>query len=622
MTDRKKGIGAIFGSLMRGVDLSRRIVANFLFVLLLIFVLAALGGGGGAAVPSEAALVLAPQGVLVEQLSGDPLERAMDEALGSYVAEELMDDLLDAIAAAKDDDRIQAIYLSLNSFQGGGLDKLQRLHGALEDFKAAGKTVVASADMYTRGGYLVASAANEVHLHPMGAVLLDGYGRYRTYHREAIERLELDWNVFKVGEFKSAVEPYLRDNMSDEAREANMEYLGDLWTGYLEHVAAARNINAQELRNNLDAMAGMVTEAEGHLAQVALNTGLVDHLSKRTEVRQRMMDQVGANDSGTSFSQVSMDEYLEALGESRHRHKTTGDGVGVVVARGTILDGTQPPGKIGGDSTAQLIRQARNDDTVKAIVLRVDSGGGSALASEVIREELAAAREDGKKVVVSMGSVAASGGYWVATSSDEIWASPNTITGSIGIFGMIPTYQKPLAKYLGTRVDGVGTNWLAGALRPDRELDPRVGEIIQANVERGYRQFLDRVAEARDMTPAEVDPYARGRVWSGSDAHDIGLVDQLGDLDEAIASAAALAGLGDDYAVRIIEKELELSEQIAAQLLAKAESALGFFNIERLTPPKSSMERRLMDNLNGHLEFLSLFDDPMHVYAHCLCEVE
>ena len=607
---------------MRGVDLSRRIVVNVLFIFFVFLILAALGSGGGTTVPSGSALVMAPSGFLVEQLSGDALDRATQEAMGTYIPEILVDDLLDALDAAKDDDRIQALYLSLNGFQGGGLDKLERVRSAIEDFKSSGKPVVANAEMYTKGSYYLATAADDIYLHPMGAVVLDGYGRYRTYHREGIERLELDWNVFKVGEYKSAVEPYLRDGMSDEAREANLEYMSDLWDAYLEGIAQARGLTSGNLKADLEAMAGQVTAAQGHMAQVALDTGLVDHLSERTAVRKRMIEAVGENDDSSSFKQVSLGEYLDALGPERQRYKQDGDGIAVVVAKGTILDGSHPPGTIGGDSTAKLIRQARADESVKAIVLRVDSGGGSALASEIIREELVLAREQGKKVVVSMGSVAASGGYWIATSSDEIWASPNTITGSIGIFGMIPTYQKPLAKYLGTRVDGVGTNWLAGAMRLDRELDPRVGEIIQANIERGYREFLSRVGEARGMTPEEVDPYARGRVWSGADALEIGLVDKLGGLEDAIASAAALAELGDDYAVRFVEKELELSEQLMADILSSATDAFGPFEIEGLTRPKSGLEARFMDTLEQHRDMLALFDDPMNVYAHCFCEVE
>ncbi len=622
MSEKKKGIGAIFGGLLRGVDLSRRIVVNIIFVFLVILVLAALGSGGGPAVPSKSALVIAPQGFLVEELAGDPVDRAIEKALDTYVPETLVADLLDAIAAAKTDDRIQAIYVSLNGLQGGGLDKLQRLAAAIEDFKSSGKTVIANADYYTKGSYLLATAADEIYLHPMGMVLLDGYGRFRTYHREGIERLELDWNVFKVGEYKSAVEPYLRDGMSDEAREANLEYMGDLWTAYLEQVAAGRNLTPESVSESLDSLVQLVQEAEGQLAQVALAGGLVDHLAPRQQVRDRMIEIVGENTEGTSFSQVSMDDYLKALGEKRHQRPIQGDGIAVVIARGTILDGNHPPGTIGGDSTAKLIRKARNDETVKAIVLRVDSGGGSAFASEVIREELVLARNQGKKVVVSMGSVAASGGYWISTASDEIWASPNTITGSIGIFGMIPTYQKPLAKYLGTRVDGVGTNWMAGALRPDRELDPRIGEIIQSNIERGYREFLQRVGEARDMTPEEVDPYARGRVWSGADALEIGLVDKLGDLDQAIASAAALVGLEEGYAVKVIQQELELSDQLMIEMLAEASDHFGPFNIKGLSRPTTGLERQLMDTLEGHRELLAQFDDPLGVYAHCLCEVE
>ncbi|MEO1086054.1 MAG: signal peptide peptidase SppA, partial [Acidobacteriota bacterium] len=538
-----------------------------------------------------------------------------------------VDDVLDAIVQAKDDQRIEALFLDLDSLAGGGLDKLIRVSEAIEDFKASGKKVIASGDSYAKAGYFLATAADEIHLNELGIILLDGYGRWRSYHKEGIDKLEVDWNVFKVGEFKSAVEPFLRNEMSEEAELANREYLSDLWAAYVDHIAEKRGMTADKVRGDIEQLVELMAAASGDTGQLALDTGLVDHIGPRQAVRDRMIELVGENEEGTSFAQINMPTYLEALGESRHRNKQKGDGVGIVVARGTILDGSHPPGTIGGDSTAQLIRQARQDDSVKAVVLRVDSGGGSAFASEVIRKELELLREAGKPVVTSMGSVAASGGYWIATTSDEIWASPVTITGSIGIFGMFPTFQEPLKKYMGTQVDGVGTTWLSGAFRPDKELDPRAGELFQLGINNGYQEFLERVGEARNMTPEEVNQYAQGRVWSGTDAFERGLIDQLGDIDAAVASAAKLADLGDDYAVSVVTKELEFKDQLLIELMSKAHAVFGPIDVARLAgfdnpSTRTGLSRQVLDMVDEQLGFYAQWNDPRGIYAHCLCEVE
>ncbi|MCG8460026.1 MAG: signal peptide peptidase SppA, partial [Holophagales bacterium] len=479
---------SLWVSIFRGLDLSRRVVLNLVFFLLLFAFLAA-AAGDVPIVPGEAALVLQPGGILVEQLAGDPVDRAIDKATDSYVPETLVGDLVDAITAARDDERIQAIYLDVSGLLGGGLDKAIRVASALEDFRAAGKNVIATADFYEKTGYLIATAADEVYLHDQGILFLDGYSRFRTYYRDGIERLEIDWNVFKVGDYKSAVEPYLRNDMSDEARQANLEFLGDLWSAYLDRVAASREVERTEVETALAEMVARLEQADGDLARVALDSGLVDELTSRPRVRERMVELVGESEDGTTFSQIAMDDYLTAIAEGRNRYPSEGEGIGVIVAKGTILDGSQPPGSVGGDSTAWLIRKAREDASVKALVLRVDSPGGSAFASEVIRRELQMLRDAGKPVVVSMGSLAASGGYWISTASDEIWANPATITGSIGIYGMFPTFQKPMAEYLGMHVDGVGTTWLGGAIRPDRALDDRVAAMFRMTIEKGYRDF-------------------------------------------------------------------------------------------------------------------------------------
>ena len=505
---------------------------------------------------------------------------------------------------------------------GAGLSKLQALRAAVEEFKTSGKPVIAASDFYLRDSYYLASTADEIYLHNMGIVFLDGYGRFRTYYKEGIDKLEIDWHVFKVGEYKSAVEPFLRNDMSDEAREANLEWMGDLWRSYLADVATARETTPDAMTDAIDRFVELIEEAEGNTAEMALAAGLVDHVSSRDGVRDRLIEIVGEDEETHSFHQIGHDSYLEALGDKRRRHPTKGDAVAVVVAKGSILDGSQPPGAIGGDSTGKLIRDARQDESVKAIVLRVDSGGGSAFASEVIRRELVLAREDGKKVVVSMGTLAASGGYWISTASDEIWANANTITGSIGIFGMIPTYQKPLQKYLGWRVDGVGTTWLSGAVRLDRELEPRLAPAIQTMIEQGYREFLSRVAEARSMSVEEVDRIARGRVWSGQDAHELGLVDNLGGLEEAIASAAAMAEMGDEYAVRFVEKELSFGEKMARQFLSRTADWFGPTATEIRGGGVPPIQRSLLELVRHETEMLASLNDPNGVYALCDCEVD
>jgi protease-4 len=337
-----------------------------------------------------------------------------------------------------------------------------------------------------------------------------------------------------------------------------------------------------------------------------------------------MIEIAGENKKEHTFQQVTVADYLEAKGGDRNGVRGRGDAVAVVVAVGEIVDGKAPAGTIGGDSTAALIRQARQDDKVKAIVLRVDSGGGSAFASEVIRRELAVARQQGKKVVVSMGSVAASGGYWISTASDEIWASSDTITGSIGIFGMFPTFEKPLAKYLGLHVDGVGTTWLSGALRVDRPLKPEVGKMVQLAIDKGYQDFLVRVAEARKMTPEDVNKIARGRVWSGADAYERKLVDRLGNLPDALASAIQMAKLPKDARVWYVQKEKSFKERLMSKLLedrASLTRTLGLAPDGREIATPSATVRALAEQLHETVRLLSL-NDPNGAYAYCFCEVK
>ncbi|MEM9290724.1 MAG: signal peptide peptidase SppA [Acidobacteriota bacterium] len=619
------GILGCFGVLWTILNTTRIAFLNLLFFgllfFLVIFFLAAAAGEEG--VPERAALVLDISGALVDEMAGDPLDRALADALDEPVMETSLPDLVEALRVAKTDDRIQAVYLSLSGMSGGGFTKIEELQDAIDDFRTSGKPVIASASNYTQGAYYLATAADEIYLNPMGALLFEGLGVFPTYMRDGLDRLGVDVNVFRVGEFKSAVEPYLRDSMSEEAKTANVEWLGDLWDSYLEKVAQRRGLDAEQLRAYVETQSDHLRDADGDLGLMVAEAGLVS-LAHPQEVREHMISVVGDNGEG-SFQQIGFREYRMLQGLNMDFDLGSGDKVAVVVASGVILDGEQDPGTVGGSSTARRIRQARTDDSVKAIVLRVDSPGGSAFASEMIRQELVEAREQGLPVVVSMGSVAASGGYWISTASDEIWAGENTITGSIGIFGLFPTFQKPLKEYLGMTVDGVGTSAYSGILRLDRPLDPRAGDLIQTVINRGYDDFLTRVADARGMTREQVDEVARGRVWSGADAYELGLVDQLGDLDDAIASAATRAGLTDGkYTSEIIEPELDFFDQM---LLDSLEST----RVTRLLGLRAGSARgdllgrllRVAEERVGPLSHWSDgWNDPANLYAHCLCTVD
>ncbi len=615
MSESQSTLKKVLKNTWRGIDAARRTFVNLLFVALVILVVVMLFSDDDPEIADSTALVVSPNGRLVEQLTGQSVERMLNEARGAVTPETLVKDVVDAVEAAKDDDRIQALVLDLNAFAGARMTKLHDVRDAVLDFKTSGKKVVAVSDNYQQDDYYLAAFADEVLMHKMGLILLEGFGRYTMYYKDGIDRLGVDVHVFRVGEYKSAVEPYLRDDMSPEAKEANLEWLGDLWRIYLEDVAEARGIPVEQLEEYANEFPRLIEEAGGVTSQAALDSGLVDAALTRIEMRERLIELVGEDEESHSYNRIAFSEYLETLDDDRFGRKAKGDRVGVVVARGTILDGSHPPGTIGGDSTAALIRQARNNEDIKAIVLRVDSGGGSAFASEVIRRECEKARADGKPVIASMGSVAASGGFWISTSSDQIWAHPSTITGSIGIFGVIPTYQRPLAEYLGVRVDGVGTAPLAG-FRLDRELSEDVAETIQNVIDQGYRDFLARVAESRGMTTEEVDQIARGRVWSGEDAYELGLVDYLGDLDDAIAAAAELAELGDDYEVSYIEKELEFKDRVLRDLMARAIRAGGPEIVS--DSPLSAVVRRLERSAAE----LAVLNDPNHAYALSMIDVD
>ena len=606
---------SFFSALWRGLDGLRK--ALHLILLLVIFgLLIGLLRGSVPRIPSKAALLIVPEGQLVEQLSGDPLERAVQETRGEQHRETLLWDLTDSIRAAAADPRIPAVALDLEKFEGGTQPTLEELAAALREFRASGKKVIAYGVELSQERYYLAAQADEVLLDPMGFVLIDGYDRYRMYLKDALDKLGVEINVFRVGAFKSAVETYTRTNMSAEDREESRAYLTALWTSYQEAVTRARKLQPDALAKYVGSLSKTVPAAGGDAARVALQAGLVTALKTRIEFEQRLVTLVGKDDNNGSFKSVSADDYVHY---AHAQKKLTADGkarIGVIVAEGEILDGEQPPGTIGGESMVRLLRQARTDKDVKAVVLRVDSPGGSVLASEEIYRELVALRGAGKPIVVSMSGYAASGGYYISAPADEIWASPATITGSIGIFAIIPTVDRTLGK-VGVSVDGVGTTPLSGQLRIDRPLGEEARALLQSTVSRGYSEFLERVANGRKKTRDEVDQIAQGRVWAGTDARRLGLVDQIGSFNDA-AKAAARRAKVTDYALEFIEPELTWAQALAMQLRSSL-AAL----VMRASPGEAALAQlaQRLDPVTREAQRLARFGVPNHLYAYCFCEV-
>jgi protease-4 len=615
--DKKKAFVRGLQRAWRGVEVTKRVVFNILFIAIIVAVIVAIAMRGPK-VPDSTALIVDPKGAIVEQVSGGPMEKVLS-GFSQAAGETALKDIVDAIDSAKDDERVKVLFLELSDLNSASLSILEDVGRVIANFKKSGKKVIASTDSYNTINYYLATFADEVHLHPEGMLLLDGFGRFSNYFKDGLDKFEIEPNIFRVGEFKSAVEPFLRNDMSEEAKLANMEYLKDMWESYVRDVAVARGLEVKNVNEFVDLYDQLLSETGGDSARLALESRLVDTLSGRDDIRNRLMKITGEDEETHSFYQIGFNEYLDAMGGDRTGATADGDLVAIVVAAGMISDGEQPPGSIGGDSTAALIHKARKDENVKAIVMRVDSPGGSGYASEIIRKECELARAEGKPVIISMGGLAASGGYWISSASDEIWASPNTITGSIGIFGLLPTFNKPLAKYLGVNVDGVGTTWMYGAYRPDRELEPRFGNVIRQIIDKGYADFLEVVANGRHMTTEEVDKVARGRVWSGADALEIGLVDKLGSLQDAVESAAKLAKLGDKYKTKYIEKEPDFKERMLANL---ASVALDWLGSDNLTSKDLSFLAKLLGVVQKTTDRLKKFNDPNGIYAHCLCEME
>jgi protease IV len=609
---------SILYGLWRGLDVLRRFLHLVVLLVFFGFLIGALRGSVPS-VPLKAALLVAPEGNIVEQSTGDPLERAVQEARGQGHAETLLWDLTDSIRAAAKDKRIPVIALDLEKLDGAGQPTLEEIARALHEFRATGKKVIAYGDEMTQERYYLAAQADEIYLDPMGFVLIDGYARYRMFFKEALDKLGVDINVFRVGAYKSAVEEFTRTDMSPEDKQESNAYLGALWKSYQDAITRARKLPAGALNNYVDTLAKTVPAAGGNAPQVALEARLVTGIKTRIDFEKRIIDVVGQDDTTGSFKSINATDYARVAHADR---KVRADGkprIGVIVASGEILDGDQPPGTIGGESTARLIRQARLDHNIRAVVLRVDSPGGSVMASEEIYRELLALRNAGKPLIVSMSTLAASGGYYISAPADEIWASPATLTGSIGIFAVIPTIDKTLGK-VGVTVDGVGTTPLAGQLRIDRPMSDDSRALLQSQISRGYEEFLSRVSMGRKKTRDEIDAIAQGRVWAGVDAKRLGLVDQLGSFDDAVHSAARHAKL-TDYEIEFVEPELSWAQELVLQMKSRAVKMLLSAGVDDKTAALVRVAHKL-DPLTREVERLSRFSEPNKVYAYCFCGVE
>ncbi|HIF9267149.1 TPA: signal peptide peptidase SppA [Photobacterium damselae] len=606
-----KGIGRVCKAIWNLLSFTRQLVLNLIFLILVgaLFFAFYQGDKDTETQPQPGALVLDLSGPIVEQKDPvNPVDSLLSEAMSKEPQQEnVLFDIVEAIRAASGDNDIKGLVLNLQNMPETSLTKLRYIAKAITDFKQSGKPVYAYGDNFSQSQYYLASYADKVFMSPDGAILLTGYGSYTLYYKSLLEKLDVTTHVFRVGTYKSAIEPYIRDNMSDAAKEANTVWLNQLWQAYTSDVAKNRNIDAAELTPKLPDFIAALKSVDGDFAKLSVKMGLVDSLMTHPEMTQEFEKTFGT-DQDHNFNQISYYDYLASLTDINVPSKNK---IAVVIASGAIIDGPQRPGTTGGDTTAELLREARFDNNVKAVILRVDSPGGSAFASELIRNEVDALQKAGKPVVVSMSSVAASGGYWISSSADKIIANPTTITGSIGIFAVMTTFEKGLNK-LGIYNDGVGTTPFAG-VGVTRALPQGVGEIFQLGVDHGYQRFIGLVSKYRHMSLAQVDKIAQGRVWTGADAKRLGLVDELGDFDTAITAAVDLAKI-NDYQIEWMQQPLSPMEMFLQQFTTEARTQL-------LTMVLGDMPKAITpvtEKISADLTSLANFNDPKGQYAFCL----
>ncbi|HCG5597959.1 signal peptide peptidase SppA [Vibrio parahaemolyticus] len=611
-----KFIGLIFKGIWKSITFIRLALANLIFLLMIaVFYFAfTYTGEGRPVIEKESALVMNLSGPIVEQRRYvNPMDSVAGSLLGNEMPKEnVLFDIVDTIRYAKDDAKVSGLVLALRDLPETNLTKLRYIAKALNEFKASGKPVYAVGDFYNQSQYYLASYADKVYMAPDGGVLIKGYSAYSMYYKTLLEKLDVSTHVFRVGTYKSAIEPFIRDDMSDAAKESATRWVTQLWSAFVDDVTTNRNINAKVLNPTMEELLTEMKSVDGDLAQLAVKMGLVDELATRQDIRTLFAKEFGS-DGKDSYNAISYYDYLATI---RPDYTLANHDIAVVVASGAIMDGQQPRGTVGGDTVANLLRQARNDEKVKAVVLRVDSPGGSAFASEVIRNEVEALKKAGKPVVVSMSSLAASGGYWISMSADKIVAQPTTLTGSIGIFSVITTFEKGFSK-LGINTDGVGTSPFSGD-GITTGLSEGASQAFQLGIEHGYKRFISLVGSNRAMTVEEVDKVAQGRVWTGQDALSFGLVDQMGDFDDAVELAAKLANV-TDYGIYWVEEPLSPTELFLQEFMNQVKVSLGVDATSLL--PKSLQP--VAQQFEQDASLLQSFNDPKGQYAFCLnCQVQ
>ncbi len=599
---------SLLGRIGAGITYLRNFVLNSLFILLMLIVcISLLQTCSGITVPKDSALVINPNGIIVEARSYvDPLEELL--AAGRAQQEIELAEILTAIKSAGEDEHIRMIALNLDRLGGVAPAHAHRIGQALDSFSKRGKKVVAYGRFFSQSQYHIASFADALYMHPMGQVLLEGFGGYNFYFKELLENFDVNVHVFRVGEFKSAIEPMTRNDMSEESRMAGEALYQNLWQNMLADISRNRQVDHDTLQNYADDLAGQLAITQGDLARAALENNLVDELLSGDQAEVRIADDVGYHRDGSgNINGIDFLNYIEARGLMPAPLEVGPDKIAVIVAEGIIVTEGRGQGLVAADTLIPLIRQAREDDSIKALVLRVNSPGGSQLASELIRQELELVQLSGKPVVASFGASAASGGYWISATADGILAEPTSITGSIGIFSFIPTFEETLARY-GVHTDGVGTTTLTLGTSPFTGLNDPMQQILQARVEHGYEQFINLVARGREMELDDVEEIAQGRIWSGAVAHELGLIDELGGLDSALSHAAELAGL-TRWSLLPLREAIDPRSLLLQQLVAPA--------ARHLMPASAHSGAALTYHLRYVSEMLEGFDDPFGVYALC-----
>ena len=613
MTEKKPGLFRRALRVLGNVFNTIRNIFSFLIFAVFILAIGGMFGDNLQPIPEQGALYLAPQGFLVDQKTyTDPFNQILFQD-DQQSSETLVRDVIEALDTARYDERITHLLLDTGYLAGGSLSKLEEIGSALKRFSAE-KTIIAVGDNFTQSQYFLAAHADEIMLNPLGGVMITGFGAYRSYFKEALDKMKITVNIFRAGQYKSAVEPLMGNSMSPQVREETRLLLDDLWQFYGTEVEGLRLLDAGAINDYANNFHLTLVANGGDSAALAKEAGLVDVVATRTEINDYLNDTIPGSEG--EFDSIDMDSYLANTRLSDNQYSDKESQIAIVVASGTIMDGQQPEGSIGGDTLAGIFSELREDENVKAVVLRIDSGGGSAFASEIIRDSINATRNKGIPVVVSMSGVAASGGYWIAAETDRVLAMSTTITGSIGVWGVIPTIGQSLAK-LGVYSDGVGTTDISAMMQIDRPLSTQTKAIFQAGVDNIYTRFIDLVAKGRDSTPDEVHEIAQGRVWTGNQALANGLIDELGDLKDAIEVAAELADL-DDYQINYRRKQMSPVEALLTEINSNVTASLhrlGLGSTLKTGIPQSI--QRYAKKIFGPLIMIHNLNDPRGLYLYC-----